>query len=37
MLYKFNDSNGKIYWKEFKNVDEARRFAHVFGLCFLGR
>lgn len=28
MLYKFSDRNEKIYWKEFKNVDEARRFAY---------
>lgn len=35
--YKFTDSNGKIYWIEFNSVDEARRYAYVHGLCFLGR
>lgn len=35
-MYKFNDCNGKIYWYEFENREEAQRFAYVHGLCFLG-
>lgn len=35
--YKFNDCNGKEYLHKFESVDEARRFAYVHGLCFLGR
>ena len=34
--YKFSDCNGKIYWYQFKNRDEAHRYAYVHGLCFLG-
>ena len=35
--YKFTDSNGNFYWIEFNSVDEARRYAYVHGLCFLGK
>jgi len=34
--YKFNDSKGKTYWYAFESADEARRYAYVHGLCFLG-
>ncbi len=34
--FKFIDSVGNIYWYKFNSVDEARHFAYVHGLCFLG-
>lgn len=34
--FKFVDSVGNIYWYKFNSVDEARHFAYVHGLCFLG-
>ena len=37
MTYRFTNCDGDELLKDFDNLDEARQFAYVFGLCFIGR
>ena len=35
--YLFNDARGNTLKKAFPSLESAKRFAYVFGLCFMGR